>query len=539
MSAAPASAVRRWSHVCALEDIVPEGGVGALIDAQQIAIFRVRDAVYAIGNYDPASDANVLSRGIVGDVGGEIVVASPIYKQHFSLITGRCLEEPELSVPTYSARVHDGQVWIRGEALVRRLPLGKRRLIVIGNGMAAMRTIEELLELSPDAHDITVFGAEPHGSYNRILLSALLAGDKSREDIGTYAPEWYARRGIHLHSADPIVHIDRARRRVRSRSGVELTYDRLLIATGSHAIVLPVPGTDLPGALTFRELQDVDAMLAAARSHGKAVVIGGGLLGLEAANGLRQRGMAVTVVHACEYLMERQLDAPAAGLLRRELERRGLSFVMPAKTARIRGETRVTGVVLADGRELPADLVVTAIGVRPNIELAHVAGLRCDRGILVDDTLLSYDPAIYAVGECVQHRGDTFGLVAPIWEQARVCAAHLAERGTRGYRNTQLSTQLKVGGVDVFSAGNHVEGPGTESLVLRDPKKGVYKRLVIEHDRIRGAVLYGDVRDGNWYLDLIKEGRDIRGLRDRLLLGAATEVAASREASRRVAGAAA
>jgi nitrite reductase (NADH) large subunit len=279
-------------------------------------------------------------------------------------------------------------------------------------------------------------------------------------------------------------------------------------------------------------------MLAAAHSHGQAIVIGGGLLGLEAANGLQQRGMSVTVVHACEHLMERQLDASAARLLRRELERRGLRFVMPAQTARVRGEGRVTGVVLADGRELRADLVVTAIGVRPNIELAQAAGLRCDRGILVDDTLLTYDPAIYAVGECVQHRGNTFGLVAPLWEQARVCAAYLAERSTRGYRCTQVSTQLKVGGIDVFSAGNYVEGPGTESLVLRDPRMGVYKRLVIERDRIRGAVLYGDVRDGNWYLDLINEGRDIRGMRDRLLFGAPSETATCRDHPKRVAGAA-
>ena len=534
-----------WQQVCALDDIVPETGVAALIDDLQIAIFRVRDAVYAIGNHDPASNANVLARGIVGDIGGEIVVASPIYKQHFSLVSGRCLEQPELSVPTYPSRVHEGQVWLRGAVPVPapasvpapiRLPLprrqpGTRRLVVIGNGMAAMRTIEELLELAPAAYEITVFGAEPQGSYNRILLSSLLAGDKRLEDVVTHPLEWYARRGIQLHTSDPVVEIDRAHRCVRSRNGVEAAYDRLLIATGSHANVLPVPGNTLDGVITFRDLQDVDAMLAAAHSHRHAVVIGGGLLGLEAANGLLQRNMAVTVVHASGQLMDRQLDATAAGMLRRELERRGLKFMMPAMTAGMRGESRVSAVTLADGRELPADLVVMAIGVRPNIELAQSAGVRCDRGILVDDTLSSYDPAIYAVGECVQHRGKTFGLVAPLWEQARVCANHLAGRGTRGYRSRPLSTQLKVSGVDVFAAGNHAEGPGAESLVLRDPRRGVYKRLVIENDRIRGAVLYGDVRDGNWYAELISHGRDIRALRDRLLFGAAAEAAAAEAAA--------
>jgi nitrite reductase (NADH) large subunit len=516
----------RWRLVCALEDIVPQSGVAALLDEQQVAVFRVGDAVYAIGNHDPASDANVLARGIVGDLGGEIVVASPIYKQHFSLVTGRCLEQPELTVPTYPVRVLEGQVWIRASA-PQRSAAARPRLVVVGNGMAAMRTVEELLALAPEAYDITVFGAEPQGSYNRILLSSLLAGDKRLEDVITHPPPWYAERGIELHSGDPVVQIDRARRCVRSRSGVERGYERLLIATGSNANVLPLPGNKLEGVITFRELQDVDAMLATARSHRQAVVIGGGLLGLEAANGLLQRNMSVTVVHNSAHLMERQLDATAAGLLRRELERRGLKFVMPAGTAGMRGDDRVTAVTLADGRELAADLVVMAIGVRPNIGLAQQAGLRCDRGILVDDTLLTYDPAIYAVGECVQHRGTTFGLVAPLWEQARVCASYLAEQGTRGYRSSSLATRLKVSGVDVFSAGNHAEGPEAESLILRDPTRGVYKRLVIEHDRIRGVVLYGDVRDGGWYADMINQGRDIRAMRDRLLFGAPQAAAAA------------
>jgi nitrite reductase (NADH) large subunit len=409
---------------------------------------------------------------------------------------------------------------VRAKPVVQRHQGRKPRLVVIGNGMAAVRAIEELRAFSPQGYDITVFGAEPHGSYNRVLLSPLLSGEKRIEDIVTHPPEWYTEHGITLHREDPVTHIDRVRRCVRSRNGIEAAYDRLLIATGSVPVVLPVPGSGLPGVITFRVLQDVDTMLAATQSRRRAVVIGGGLLGLEAASGLLQRGLDVTVVHIHPHLMEQQLDAQAADLLRGELERRGLHFRMAARTSHLCGETHVSGVGLADGSVLPADLVVMAVGVRPNIELAKAAGLPCDLGLLVDDTMLTNDPAIYAIGECVQHRGKTFGLVAPLLEQARVCATYLAERGTRGYRASQLSTQLKVSGIHVFSAGNYHAGPGAESLVLRDPKRGIYKRLVIEQDRIRGAVLYGDVRDSGWYLDLMNEGRNIHAFRDQLLFGA-------------------
>jgi nitrite reductase (NADH) large subunit len=521
MSAAVALPIAApWHAICALEDILPESGAAALVDGKEIAVFRVGDAVFAIGNHDPASDANVLSRGIVGDIGGEIVVASPIYKQHFSLVTGRCLEEPRFAVPAYMAEVRNGRIWVRAKPVLQRHQGRKPRLVVIGNGMAAVRAIEELRGLAPQGYDITVFGAEPHGSYNRVLLSPLLSGEKRIEDVVTHPPEWYAGHGITLHREDPVTCIDRVRRRVRSRNGVEASFDRLLIATGSLPILLPVPGNGLPGVITFRVLQDVDTMFAATGSRRRAVVIGGGLLGLEAASGLLQRGLDVTVVHIHAHLMEQQLDAQAADLLRAELERRGLQFRLAARTSHLCGETHVTGVALADGSELPADLVVMAVGVQPNIELARAAGLPCDLGLIVDDTMLTNDPAIYAIGECVQHRGKTFGLVAPLLEQARVCATYLAERGTRGYRTSQPSTQLKVSGIHVFSAGNHHAGPGSESLVLRDPKRGIYKRLVIEHDKIRGAVLYGDVRDSGWYLDLMNEGRDIQALRDQLLFGA-------------------
>ena len=395
----------------------------------------------------------------------------------------------------------------------------KPRLVVVGNGMAGMRTVEELLKLAPDLYDITVFGAEPHGNYNRILLSPVLAGEKTVDDIMLNTREWYAAHGIELLAGDPVEAIDRPRRTVRSASGREVRYDRLLLATGSKPFILPVPGHTLDGVIAFRDIQDVETMLHAARNHRHAVVIGGGLLGLEAANGLLRQGMDVTVVHLADTLMERQLDKPAAALLKLALERKGLRFLLGAQTAGILGDTRVTGVLFKDGSQIPADLVVMTAGVRPNIELAAGAGLRCERAIVVDDTLQTFDPRIYAVGECVQHRQATFGLVAPIWDQARVCAAHLAGAGHRRYVQQATATKLKVTGVDLYSAGDFIGADGSEDLVLRDPRRGVYKRLVLQDGRLVGAVLYGDVQDGPWYFDLIQSGKPVGALRQRLLFG--------------------
>ncbi|AOZ09571.1 NAD(P)/FAD-dependent oxidoreductase [Cupriavidus malaysiensis] len=397
----------------------------------------------------------------------------------------------------------------------------KPRLVVVGNGMAGMRTVEELLRLAPDLYDITVFGAEPHGNYNRILLSPLLAGEKTVDDIMLNTPEWYAQHGIELLAGDPVVAIDRPRRLVRAESGRAVRYDRLLLATGSKPFILPVPGHQLEGVIAFRDIHDVEQMLAAARRHRHAVVIGGGLLGLEAANGLLRQGMEVTVVHATDSLMERQLDKPASALLKQALERRGLRFLLDARTSGILGEERVTGVCFQDGSQIPADLVVMTAGVRPNTALAQSAGLRCERAILVDDTLQTYDPRIYAVGECVQHRNATFGLVAPIWDQARVCAAHLAGAGHRRYIQQATATKLKVTGVDLYSAGDFLGGEASEDLVLRDPRRGVYKRLVLEDGCLVGAVLYGDVQDGPWYFDLIQRRASVGAMRQRLLFGRA------------------
>ena len=395
----------------------------------------------------------------------------------------------------------------------------KQKLIVIGNGMAGMRAIEELLKLEPSLYDITVFGNEPHPNYNRIMLSPVLAGDKQVDDIILNPLEWYRDNGITLHTGNAVTEIDRVGQYVIDAAGDSHQYDRLLVATGSTPFMIPVPGADKQGVIGFRDIKDVDTMLEYAANHSRAVVIGGGLLGLEAANGLRTRGMEVTVVHLLDSLMERQLDKPAAALLKATLEERGLNFLMQAQTAEILGEGHVTGVRLADGREVAADLVVMAVGIRPNVTLAKDAGIHCERGIVVNDTMQTFDPKIYAVGECVQHRGECYGLVAPLFEQARVAANHLAQIGIGRYEGSVTSTKLKVTGVDLFSAGEFNESGGDETLVLQDPAQGVYKKLVIRDNRIRGAVLYGDTMDGTWYFTLLREETDISAFRGTILFG--------------------
>ncbi|MBQ5965420.1 NAD(P)/FAD-dependent oxidoreductase [Massilia sp. ZL223] len=397
----------------------------------------------------------------------------------------------------------------------------KPSLVVVGNGMAGMRTVEELLALAPGMYEITVFGAEPRVNYNRIMLSPVLAGEKAFDEIVLHTREWYAENGITLHAGDPVVAIDRRRHRctVRAASGREVAYDRLLLATGSQPFIVPVPGAQLPGVVGFRDLDDVETMLQAARDGGRAVVIGGGLLGLEAASGLLRRGMEVTVVHLTGSLLNQQLDSDASLLLKGALENRGLHILLSSQTEAILGSEKVEGVRFKDGSECAADLVVMAAGVRPNVALAVDAGLHVERAVVVDDTLQTYDPRIYAVGECVQHRKNTFGLVAPIWDQARVCAAHLAGLGHRRYVQQATATKLKVTGIDLYSAGDIVGGAGSEDLVLRDRRSGVYKRLVLAGNRVTGAVLYGDVSDGPWYFELIQRGADITAFRDRLLFG--------------------
>lgn len=399
--------------------------------------------------------------------------------------------------------------------------MNKPRLVVIGNGMAGIRTLEELFALSPELYDVTVFGAEPYPNYNRILLSPVLAGEQTFADIVLNPLEWYEAHGVHLHLGRSIARIDRRRRVVIDADGAETPYDRLLIATGSSPFILPVPGKDLNGVITYRDIYDTEAMIEAAKVKRRAVVIGGGLLGLEAANGLMLRGMDVTVVHLTDTLLERQLDATAGKLLQRSLEERGLTFLMSKATSEIVGNEAgdVTAIRFKDGSEIPTDLVVMAAGIRPNTALAESAGLYCNRGIVVSDTLQTYDPRVYAVGECVSHRGIAYGLVAPLFEQAKVCANHLALMGIGSYKGSVLSTKLKVTGIDLFSAVDFLGGDGTEEIVLSDPAGGVYKKLVIKDDQLVGACLYGDTSDGAWYFKLLREGRKLGELRDHIMFG--------------------
>jgi len=401
--------------------------------------------------------------------------------------------------------------------------MNRKRLVMVGNGMAGVRTLEELLKIAPEQYEITVFGTEPHPNYNRILLSPLLAGEMTIEQIILNDRQWYADHGITLHLGKTVSTIDRVRRRVITDDGLEAPYDRLLLATGSRPFMLPVPGNDLPGVISYRDIADTEQMIDAARRYRHAVVIGGGLLGLEAANGLKARGMDVTVVHLADWLLERQLDATAGRMLQKSLEERGLKFLLGKQTELlIAGESgRVAALRLKDGLQIPADLVVMAVGIRPNTQLAEAAGIYCHRGIVVNDTLQTYDPKIYAVGECVAHRGVAYGLVAPLFEQGKVAANHLANYGISRYTGSVTSTKLKVTGIDLFSAGDFSGGKDSEEIVLNDAAGGVYKKLVIRDNRLVGGVLYGDTADGPWYVQLLRDGQDIHEIRDHLLFGQA------------------
>jgi NAD(P)H-dependent nitrite reductase small subunit len=509
----------RRHFVCALEDILDGAGVAALIDGEQVALLRMGEEVFALENRDPFSDANVMARGLVGDLQGQLVVSSPVYKQHFNLRSGRCLEDESVALRTWPCGVLDGRVWLETLPVAATHSPGRKRLVVVGNGMAAMRTVEELLNEAPDAYDITIFGAEPRGNYNRIMLSPLLAGEAAREQLVLHPLSWYSERGITLHAGDPVVSIDRRQKRVISAAGVTAGYDRLLLATGSDPVRLKVSGHDLPGVFYFRNLDDVDGMQQQATDARRCVVIGGGLLGLEAASALRKLGLEVVVVHIRDRVMDKQLDAEAAGYLRASMEARGITFRLAARTASFTGASRVRQVQLDDGTVLDADMVVVAAGITPRTDLASACGLHCDRGILVDDTLQTFDPAIYAVGECVQHRGATYGLVAPLWEQARVCAAHLAERGIPRYRGSSPASQLKVSGIELFSAGEHARSAGAESIRFADRAAGIYRRLWLKDNRVQAAVLFGDTRNAGWYAELIEHQQDISAWRDTLLLG--------------------
>ncbi len=402
----------------------------------------------------------------------------------------------------------------------------KSKLVMVGNGMAGVRTLEELLKIAPELYDVTVFGAEPHPNYNRILLSPVLAGEQTLDEIVLNTWDWYSDNHIRLHAGKKVFEVDRVKRIVRAVDAqgavTEAEYDRLLLCTGSNPFILPVPGKELQGVIAYRDIADTEAMIAASQKYKNAVVIGGGLLGLEAANGLMLRGMNVTVVHVMPTLMERQLDMVAGKMLQKSLEDRGLKFLIGAQTQALVGNAdgRVSAIQFKDGTELATDLVVMAVGIRPNTELAEKMRLHCNKGIVVNDTMqTTTDARIYSVGECAAHRGIAYGLVAPLFEQAKVAANHLAQFGIGRYQGSLTSTKLKVTGIDLFSAGDFTGGEGTEELVMSDPYGGVYKKLVIKDDKLVGACLYGDTVDGSWYFKLLRDGRSVADIRDKLMFG--------------------
>ncbi|HET8708135.1 MAG TPA: FAD-dependent oxidoreductase [Pseudomonadales bacterium] len=396
------------------------------------------------------------------------------------------------------------------------------RLVVIGNGMAGMKTVEELVKLVPGHYDICVIGSEPFGNYNRIMLSPVLTGEKTIPEIMIHDFSWYEKHNIELICGHTAESVDRRKRLVKIDDGREIKYDKLLLATGSVPFIVPVPGHTLPDVVTFRDIQDVHRLLKECETHKKVAVIGGGLLGLEAANGLLKQGMDVTVIHDMPHLMNRQLDPVASDLLKLSLEKRGMKFRLATLTSEICAAPdsgKLSHLKFKDGSELEADLCVMAVGIRPNVKLAQSIGLQVARGILVNDTLQTFDPAIYAVGECVQHRGDLFGMVAPLYDQAKVCANHLAGLGFARFQKAPLATTLKVSGINLFSAGDFTDAEGTESIVLRDTARGVYRKLTIKDNKLIGSVMFGDTRDGNWYFDLINSGEDISQIRHQLMFG--------------------
>ncbi|MEO6395849.1 MAG: nitrite reductase large subunit NirB [Devosia sp.] len=395
----------------------------------------------------------------------------------------------------------------------------KEKLVIVGNGMAPGRALEKLLETAPDRFDIVIFNAEPRVNYDRIMLSPVLSGEKTYDDIVIHGDAWYIENGITLYKGCKVERIDRVNKTVHSINGISERYDRLVIATGSVPFIIPVPGKDLAGVVTYRDLDDVNTMMIAARAKGRAVIIGGGLLGLEAAAGLNEQGMDVTVVHVMPTLMERQLDPAAGYLLGQSMQARGVKVLTSANTKQILGDKRVSGVELADGTIIPADLVVMAVGIRPNMALAKEAGLAVNRGIVVDAQMRTSDPSIYALGECVEVAGQCFGLVAPLYDMANVLAAQLAGETSTSFTPVATATRLKVTGINLYSAGDFGEGDDREEIVLRDAAAGVYKRVVLRDDKIIGTVLYGETGDGPWFYDMLKRNVDTREMRDTLIFG--------------------
>lgn len=383
--------------------------------------------------------------------------------------------------------------------------MAKQKLVMIGNGMAGIRTIEEILERANDLYDITVIGKEPYPNYNRIMLSNILQNKMTVEETIMNPYEWYEEHGIELITNDPVIEVDRANQSVTTANGIEVSYDKLIFATGSKAFVIPVPGSTLPSVIGWRTIDDTEQMMNIAKTKKKAIVIGGGLLGLECARGLLDQGMEVTVLHLAEWLMEMQLDRKAGNMLKADLEKQGMKFEMQANTTEILGEDDVEGVKLADGREIPADLVVMAVGIRPYTEVAKESGLDVNRGIVVNDVMQTSDSNVYAVGECAEHNGKVYGLVAPLYEQGKVLADHLTNKETNGYKGSTTFTSLKVSGCDLYSAGQIVENAEIKGIEIFNSVDNNYKKIFLKYGNVVGAVLYGDIDDGSRFYNMMKK----------------------------------
>jgi nitrite reductase (NADH) large subunit len=395
----------------------------------------------------------------------------------------------------------------------------KKKIVLVGNGMAGVSCIEQLLKLAPNSYEITIFGSEPHPNYNRILLSSVLAGDADMKDIVINDWSWYEENHITLHTGETVNKIDTERKIVSTDGGISVPYDELILATGSLPFMLPLTGADKEGVIAFRDIKDCETMITTAKTYKKAVVIGGGLLGLEAARGLLNLNMEVSVVHINEYLMNLQLDRTASSLLQQELERQGMKFLLKKNSETILGKKRVTGLRFTDGSEVEADLIVMAVGIRPNIALARSSGVEINRGIVVNDYLETNIPNVYSIGECAEHRGVAYGLVAPLYEQGAVLAKRLAGVEAAAYQGSVVSTKLKVSGVDVFSAGQYADGPGTRAVRVQDDFEGIYKKVVIRNGKVIGAVLFGDISDGSRLFAMIRNGEDVTGKEKTVLLG--------------------
>ena len=393
-------------------------------------------------------------------------------------------------------------------------------LVIVGNGMAAARLVDELAKTALGRYAIAVIGAEPRLAYNRVLLSSVLAGETASHEIELKPADWWRDRGVTVKYNCRAAEIDVGRRELKIENDESIEFSKLVLATGSTPLRLNVPGADLLGVHTFRDSRDVDLLLTLAAQRKRVVVVGGGLLGLEAAYGLAKAGAQVDLIHLMDRLMERQLDAPAAALLKSLVERKGIKILLNANTARIHGETHVEAVELVDGRRIEAEAVIFAAGIRPNVALAKEAGISVNRGVVVDDHLQTSAARVFALGECAEHRGICYGLVEPAYEQARVLARHLAGANA-AYPGSVVATNLKVSGVSVFSAGDFLGADGTESIVLNDARGGTYKKLVILDGRLTGAVLVGDVADALWYLELIRNRAPIATIRDRMMFGRA------------------